>query len=428
MALALAHRLVDDAFWHERRCSWIAPEAEPADEANSVVARSLRPDLYEGTAGIGLALAEVAAATGDADCRRTALGAIRHALAHATRVDGVRALGLYTGVTGIVLAAVRSGQILGHEELIDGGRRIAAAFRQAPPPSGVDLIAGRAGSIVGLLALDAALGRDDLLDVARRLGDELLERKTLAGRWSWRAEGTQHGLERTGLAHGAAGVGFALRELGGVAGRTDLMEAADRAIEDENVSVDDASGNWREDGRRSEAAPRLVQTTFMSWCHGAPGIGLARHRAWRTTGEPIHRADAARAARMTAAWVRAAIVSGRGQLCLCHGVAGNAEIVGEIADAVDGGSDDLLRLPAEAAEAGIVELRAHGTRWPPGLLPAETPGLMLGLAGAMRFYLRLARPELPSLLLIRPEEWAPRPGGVTPAGAAPASTSATAPD
>ena len=44
----------------------------------------LGPDLYGGTAGVGLFLAEIAAVTEDADSRRTALGALKHAISAPT--------------------------------------------------------------------------------------------------------------------------------------------------------------------------------------------------------------------------------------------------------------------------------------------------------------------------------------------------------
>ena len=48
------------------------------------------------------------------------------------------------------------------------------------------------------------------------------------------------------------------------------------------------------------------------------------------------------------------------------------------------------------------------------MLGGTTPSLLVGLAGIAHFYLRGARPSVPSVLLIRPDAWAPcRPGGTT---------------
>ena len=42
---------------------------------------------------------------------------------------------------------------------------------------------------------------------------------------------------------------------------------------------------------------------------------------------------------------------------------------------------------------------------PQALPGGVTPSLMLGLAGIGYFYLRLHSPTVPSILLVRPEEW-----------------------
>jgi lantibiotic modifying enzyme len=44
-----------------------------------------------------------------------------------------------------------------------------------------------------------------------------------------------------------------------------------------------------------------------------------------------------------------------------------------------------------------------GVSWPCGTHSGETPNLMLGLAGIGYFYLRLAVPQVPSVLL--PVRW-----------------------
>ena len=53
----------------------------------NTVYKTLGPDVYAGTSGIALFMAELAGLTGDPEVRRTAFGAIRHALA---RFRGVR--------------------------------------------------------------------------------------------------------------------------------------------------------------------------------------------------------------------------------------------------------------------------------------------------------------------------------------------------
>ena len=57
------------------------------------------------------------------------------------------------------------------------------------------------------------------------------------------------------------------------------------------------------------------------------------------------------------------------------------------------------------AHGGIERYAKRGHPWPCGM-NGETPNLMLGLAGIGYFYLRLAIPAIPSILLLRREAFA----------------------
>jgi hypothetical protein len=62
------------------------------------------------------------------------------------------------------------------------------------------------------------------------------------------------------------------------------------------------------------------------------------------------------------------------------------------------GAADLSDADGESLDTYL----ARGSPWPSGAHGGATPCLFLGLAGIGRFYLRLAKPELPSLLVVRP--------------------------
>src|SRR6185436_6868740 len=80
-----------------------------------------------------------------------------------------------------------------------------------------------------------------------------------------------------GFAHGASGITWALAHL-----ETATGEPMDREIEGglayERSLYLNADGNWRDLRRwRVDAwKPGTPPPTSMAWCHGAPGIGLAR--------------------------------------------------------------------------------------------------------------------------------------------------------
>jgi hypothetical protein len=107
--------LSQHAIWHEDCCSWMG--AESSEQRSSRYRcggtfRALGPDLYSGTSGIAFFLIALYAATRDAELRRTALGAIRHALSQAAVVSSSERAGLYTGWIGIALVAAYGSIIL----------------------------------------------------------------------------------------------------------------------------------------------------------------------------------------------------------------------------------------------------------------------------------------------------------------------------
>ena len=72
------------------------------------------------------------------------------------------------------------------------------------------------------------------------------------------------------MSHGAAGFAYALSSLAEASGREDFADAAAECIAFEDSSYDAARHNWPD--LRGGGAPAWP----CQWCHGAPGIGLAR--------------------------------------------------------------------------------------------------------------------------------------------------------
>jgi lantibiotic modifying enzyme len=386
-AVTTARSIVAEAVWHERRCTWIGgmPEEGPGGTV-AMTYQALGPDLYGGTAGVGLFLAEVAQVTGDRDVGATALGALRHAV---SRTAGTGS-GLYGGRFGIALALAYAARLVDDEELEDAARTVASV--EIEDGEEFDLISGHAGAVVGLLTLSRLLEDESLVDRATRHGERLLERAIADDHTlSWRSPTISARGGLAGFSHGAAGAATALLELGD-------QEAAARAFAYEATLYDDRARNWP-DLRESPATAERSGPVFVTfWCHGAPGIALSRLRALELGHTNDARTEAEIALETTEVWVAAALRAGA-NYSLCHGLAGNAEIMLE--------GDRAQALVADVAAAGIESYPARGLRWPSGAHGAPTPSLFLGDAGVGRFYLRLAVPELPSLLVVRPEAFAP---------------------
>jgi lantibiotic biosynthesis protein len=417
-AAEIASRICRDAIWSKDRCTWVAPTIEPIGPSWRPVYRAMGPDLYTGGAGVGLFLAHAASATGEAILQRAALGALRNAAARAGDIPPPLRISLYSGAIGVAHALVQAAEALQDGALGAEGIKIARwAVAPESEISGLDVLSGCAGGIQGLLWL-AAREPDGgwIIDAAVRMGDHLLEKASRAGiGWSWDTMGGQPGLATAnlnGYSHGAAGIGLALLELGAATGEERFAEAAEQAFLYEASNFDSAAGNWPDFrdpamGGRAPAAPPGVTPgpSFMTaWCHGAPGIGLSRLRAWKLTGASARREEAMAAIATTRRQFEATSPVFASSCCLCHGDCGNAELLLYAAEVLN---DPSLRLEGERiGAANLARYRGAGSSWPCGLQGCgESASLMLGLAGIGLFYLRLHDgAKTPSVVILTPAD------------------------
>jgi lantibiotic modifying enzyme len=404
-AAALGARLCRDAVWDGARCNWMGDAQDGAGGQLVVVHRAMGPVLYEGTAGIALFLARLYAATAAKPFRTAARGALRQALGAAERVPEPMRIGLHAGWTGIAWALAEAGEALGEEEWTAESARTGEALASIEPnPAAVDVISGSAGAIPALLDLGRRHGNPALEDAALRHGEFLYaaaQRHELG--WSWSTMDAPMRRHLTGYSHGVAGVSLALLELWAATGEERFREAAEQGFRYEALFYSPEHGNWPDFRLFGDPAAAATPVPYaMAWCHGAPGIGLSRLRAFELTGDEARRNEALAALATTARALDAAVANGGGfGYSLCHGDAGNTELP-LLAARVLGDAAQVERA-ARVGRAGIERHLATGTPWPCGV-PAggETPNLMLGLAGIGYFYLRLYDPSVPSILLITP--------------------------
>ncbi|WP_445216973.1 lanthionine synthetase LanC family protein [Bradyrhizobium sp. Pa8] len=397
-AAEIGRVLVQQAIWHDQRCNWIGAElvldhAKTSSHFNTVY-RTLGPDVYAGTSGVALFMAELAVLTGDPEVRRTAVGAIRHALACFRSVPPEKRFGFYSGLTGIACAAARIGTIFGDESLSAGAAKLLTLLGHANRTDRqFDLIAGKAGAIIGLLRLRYDLGDAAHIDLARQLGDGLLrDAEHSALGCSWRSHTFRYRHNLIGFSHGTAGVAYALLELYNATKEAGYLRTAEDALSHERQFFNSDLGNWpdfREESHRTNRKSPLSYKTF--WCHGAAGIALSRLRAYQITGNDAYREEAEIALNTTRAAIVAAMESRRLEHSLCHGLPGNADVLISGYQVLGPARADDIHVARQAASA-ITRFR--------GLADVESPGLMLGLAGAGYFFLRLCNAEIPSVLLL----------------------------
>ena len=331
-------------------------------------------------------------ATAGAGFRDLALAALRPLQArlgagNLDRLGSELGLGGAMGCGSLVYALTRCAGWLDLPEGLAAAARVAALLTpdRIREDRVLDVLGGSAGACLGLLTLHGSLPEDRWLAAAVACGDHLLASR-LQGpgdsrAWSTAGTGALNG----GFAHGAAGIGYALLRLFAATGETRFREGAQAAQAFERALFDPQTGRWADqwDPQRG-----LLPEGGFSWCHGAPGIGLAAVGGLGILDQPEGRRDVEAA-------VDAILKGGlRPRAGLCCGTFGLVETL------VTAG----LRLGRPDWRAEGLRLAAAALAASPGpafgLGEFHLPGLFQGGAGCGYQALRLAQGDrLPSVLL-----------------------------
>lgn len=417
-ALAIGRRLARQALWEGTACTWevLEPRMDPENRVRTTRAEG---QLYQGAAGIAWFLGELYRATGEAEVGRVARGGLEHALARGDHLSDL--FGFHSGRVGLAWVAVRLAEIFERPDYAERARRLLGSLAgREHQDAGLDVIGGAGGAIPACLDLAGKAGWDELRTTARELGEHLIgQAQRRPDGWSWATVGESAVRNLAGFAHGASGVGLALLELDRATGDGRFRFAAEMAFLYERRLFNEERSNWpdlrHEDLGKAlffqrmdelsravrDGKPPVYEESYMTaWCHGSPGIGLARLRAFELTGQDVYRREAEAALRSTLQAVEEALSQG-GNYCLCHGIGGNCELPLLAAELL--GDPELRQVAERAAREGIETYEARGRPWPCGTLGGvPDPSLLMGEAGIGAFYLRLADPETPSVLLLRP--------------------------
>lgn len=401
-AWSIGTLLCRDALWDGDRCNWLGDSMEAHAGEWKVAHKSFGPELYSGTSGIALFLARLHGFRPDGVIAETARGALRQALSRAGGIPEGHRHALYSGWIGIALVLLDVGHLLDEPSLErEALRLVDGQLGHELDPMSLDVISGAAGAILGLSAIDRRLGGDRYLPEACRLGEHLLTNARRGDEgWSWTTMpplGPEQ-KDLTGYSHGAAGIALALLELFVRTRDARYLEGALGGFAYERRHFSAEQQNWPD--FRSFASPNPQQPGYsLAWCHGAPGIGLSRLRAFALTRDETFLRE-----------VEAALAGTRRPLSLsspadgyslCHGLGGNAELFILAADTL---GEERYRAVAEAVgDRGIQSVHLQRNPWPCGVVSGgETPNLMLGTAGIGYFYLRLYDSRaVPSVLLVQ---------------------------
>jgi lantibiotic modifying enzyme len=322
----------------------------------------------------------------------TAVAGLEFAIAGARSKLGPASVSLYSGATGVALAAVEVAHRLQRAGLrrsaISLARRVAALVSKRPEGFETDLIEGLSGIVIGLLAIHRQCGDPALLD-ACRVACEHLARARRDEWWgsSWPdRKASQAEPPLCGLGHGMSGIGWALAETGWATGESKFLAIAKEAFRYELSWFSGERCAWpdlREPTAQSDQDGSWPAWT-VAWCHGALGIGAVRLRFYEIEQDLSALAEATaaiQAARTLVAQSGAVLRQGQfSDVTLCHGLGGAAELM-LLAHEVTG-IPDHQRAARRVGDLCRDTFTANHQRWTCGLPKGErVPGLFLGLAG-----------------------------------------------
>ncbi len=358
--------------------------------------------LYDGACGPALLFASLARVTGEDRWEELAHRSLRFVepLLEEPRYRSFlenETIGICSGLGGLVHTLGLAGHLLGEPALVGKASRVARLLEpgRIREDRRLDVVAGSAGALLALAGLHELTGEEWLLDRAGICAEHLVDRQVPssdgAGGWP-----TIHDRPVAGFAHGASGIVTALARLHRRRPDHRLLEAIRKGLSFERTVFDPESRNWPliVDTRAGGSPRRIVMT---AWCHGAPGIALARLELM--DAEP----DELVAWELEVALETTLGTPSTGPHHLCCGTLGRTEILLETGLTRH---RPKLIAAAEAMMGGVMRQYLERGRFALGRgnrALSEPPGFFQGLSGIGYACLRVAAPgELPLVLSFRP--------------------------
>jgi type 2 lantibiotic biosynthesis protein LanM len=350
--------------------------------------------LYNGTSGIAVFLAAHAATRSNSSSAELALAAVAHLRKNlrsrsAARMARSLGTGGAVGLGSIVYALCVMSNCLKNGDLLADALKAADLFTDEviAADTQLDVMGGSAGGILSLLRLYRDTHSEDVLMRAIKCGQHLMSKPRLGseGRRSWIGQG--FGSQAlNGMSHGAAGFAYALASLATASGREEFGRAAAECIAFENSSYDPERKNWPD--LRNPAGPAWS----CRWCHGAPGIGLARLATGRSGQMDAKLLDKDIGNAVEGARSR------RSELdTLCCGTLGSIEFFCEAGRSLH--RADLQEIAAKRLTAVLEEAAISGDyRWNNGKGKFNL-GLFRGLSGVGYTLMRQIDASLPNILI-----------------------------
>ncbi|HEY2494349.1 MAG TPA: type 2 lanthipeptide synthetase LanM family protein [Paenibacillus sp.] len=384
----------------------------------------LEHNMYSGLSGYVLYLAQLTNITCDQQYREMAQQLLNTMQSNKLKLDEASELhkeitistSAFSGEGTHIYALIYCGLLWKDDTLLeDAKNRLPVLKRAIEQETQYDIIAGLAGCIIVMLRVYEALHDAAYLHVAQAAGERLY---TLMEELSFDADSTidpdgmtnqrvddnhsttNSNILLTGLSHGAAGLAWAFTWLARLSYNhsnhsswDQYLIMANRLLVYENHYYSEIEQNWRD----LRFTDRHEFAEF--WCHGAPGIALARAEIMRHL-EAMNLLQAQEWEFVTQDYKNAlqTLLNRRNKynsFCLCHGILGNADILLHLSKLMN--NPNLADIANDWAMEAFVDYESYKSS-DRLIARLECDGLMTGTVGMGYEYLRLLDNGVPSIL------------------------------
>jgi len=379
--------------------TWLGLAPLPGTDRHRL--QPLNFDLYSGASGVALFLAALSTTTGRSEYAEYSLGAMRWLrdclgsdLAARQFIKQMK-LGIGDGVGGVFYALVHIASLLQLEKELDVANSMVCHVAPADLPTqgdgGFGILSGVAGAILGLLTLHETTGETLPLTRAEEFSKILCENAECgeSGCRTWKDPVAHRPL--TGFAHGAAGIGYTLLRMYECTRKESYLVFGTDALRYEELVFCEDVNNWPDFRVFPDKKPI---DPMVAWCHGAPGIGMARAAMLSVLDSQIIRRDIDIA-------IRSIIKRGLGNAdYLCCGNMGRLLILDGLPRQVS--RPELTEWARRQAARLASAASTSGYRLPSRVRGGHNPGLFQGLSGIGYGFLEMAaQGRLPAVLLFR---------------------------
>lgn len=388
-AVQIGNYLADKAIWgsEKKDVTWLGLQWMGMNLQWQYAALDI--GLYNGLSGMAFFYAYLAQKTKSSKFMRLAKASLTGLLDMALNRKYALHPSAYMGHGSVLYTLHHLSHVFEDDSLLDlaleESRRLEKVLHE---DRAYDLLSGVAGLIIVLLQLHEETHEKYLLDLAIQCGNHLAEHaEDLETGTGWRNQVSN--IPVGGFSHGAAGIAWALAELFAKTGHKKYEQLVLKSLEFERSLFVPEEKNWK------DLRVRPHTMSLISWCNGAPGIGMSRLLMKNKIDDAYMDEEVDICIKLTKE-------RGFGHThCLCHGDMGNLSFL--LLAAEQKGDRDLEKFALQQAGAVLSNIK-NINDWKCGAVAGvQLQGLMLGLAGIGYGLLQAACAKtLPSPLFLDP--------------------------